>query len=81
MSFEIYNKVGRLRGNYKYGALARKVLGGTYGKMNKTQRYYFFVVFQPVTLNYMTSKSTSPLIPFTRPLDEYCQANSPLFGL
>lgn len=39
--FEIYNKVGRLRGNYKYGALARKVLGGTYGKMNKTQRYYF----------------------------------------
>ena len=38
---EIYNKVGRLRGNYKYGALARKVLGGTYGKMNKTQRYYF----------------------------------------
>lgn len=41
MSFEIYNKVGRLRGNYKYGALARKVLGGTYGKMNKTQRYYF----------------------------------------
>lgn len=42
MSFEIYNKVGRLRGNYKYGALARKVLGGTYGKMNKTQRYYFF---------------------------------------
>ena len=40
MSFEIYNKVGRLRGNYKYGALARKVLGGTYGKMNKTQRYF-----------------------------------------
>ena len=80
MNFEIYNKVGRLRGNYKYGALARKVLGGTYGKMNKTQRY-FFVVFQPVTLDYMTSKSTSPLIPFTRPLDEYCQANSPLFGL
>ena len=41
MSFKIYNKVGRLRGHYKYGALARKVLGGTYGKMNKTQRYYF----------------------------------------
>lgn len=30
--FEIYNKVGRLRGHYKYGALARKVLGGTLEK-------------------------------------------------
>lgn len=32
LDYEIYNKVGRLRGNYKYGALARKVLGGTLEK-------------------------------------------------
>ena len=42
MSFEIYNKVGRLRGNYKYGALARKVLGGTYGKNEQNAKVLFF---------------------------------------